>query len=340
MSMSIVSVIVPVYNAEAHIEQCANSILCQSFRNLQVLFVDDASTDASLEKLRRFEDDPRCTVIRRRQRKGPGPARNQALRSAHGDYVCFADSDDWIDTDYIAQLVQTMVETSADLVVGPYRGVRPRGAKTYRLQPVTLEGGMVALTAILNSHLDAPPSVNMRVFRRRILEEGRLRFSDAPTGQDFEFNLKYLFACSKVVYSDIDSYYNYRQAQSRSVTNSFRSRYIDGYEHIICVVREYENADYPLDNARAFRCYELYTSCLKKILKASLTPAEREQHLERAVKTLRPLAPSPLRALLILATAPGITWRYRLRKLRTAFLVPATMKLRYHLSTDGAAAAR
>jgi len=333
-------VIVPVYNAEAHIEKCAHSILSQSFKNLQVVFVDDASTDASLEMLRRFEHDPRCRVIRRSQRKGPGPARNQALRFAHGDYVCFVDSDDWIDPDYIAQLVQKTVETGADLVVGPYRSVRSRGVKTHRAQPLTLDGDMVALTAVLNSQVDALPAVTTRIFRRRIIAEGHLRFSDAPTGEDFEFNLRYLFACRTVAYADVESYYYYRQEQSESITNSFRSEYIDGYEHIICVVREYERANHLLHHARAFRCYELYTSCLKKVLKASLTAKERRRHLERTVKTLRPLATSPLNALLFLVTTTPISWRYRLRKLRKVFVVPTTLRLRYYLSWERLASRR
>jgi hypothetical protein len=169
----------------------------------------------------------------------------------------------------------------------------------------------------------------MRLFRLRIIQDAHIRFSDAPTAQDFEFNLRFMFACDKVVYSNIETYYNYVRDQPTSVTNVFRPQYVAGYEHVACVVLEYERKAYPWVFLRAFRCYELYTSCRKKIFRAALSPTKRSELLELAERRLAPLAPPWPGALLILLTMRGGSWRYRAKKLGSVFLDPLVLSLRY-----------
>ena len=91
-----ISVIVPVYNSEKYLEKCINSIRCQTYENLQIICVDDGSTDKSPEILKNFEKtDKRITVIKQKN-KGVGNARNTGLLEVSGDYVSFVDSDDWL----------------------------------------------------------------------------------------------------------------------------------------------------------------------------------------------------------------------------------------------------
>ncbi|MBO4908055.1 MAG: glycosyltransferase family 2 protein [Lachnospiraceae bacterium] len=112
LSGKLVSVIVPVYNAERTLERCIKSILNQTYRNLEIIMVDDASTDSSREVMLSLEqsDPERIMVVFSDENRGAGGARNIALEYAHGDYLSFVDSDDYIHSSFIGSLV-TELET-------------------------------------------------------------------------------------------------------------------------------------------------------------------------------------------------------------------------------------
>ena len=114
--MAKVSVIVPVYNVERYLEQCVGSILRQTLRDLEILLVNDASTDGSLALARRFEDDPRVRVIDK-PHGGLGDTRNWGVREASGEYLAFVDSDDWLEDDAFERLTEAADAGGADLTV-------------------------------------------------------------------------------------------------------------------------------------------------------------------------------------------------------------------------------
>ncbi len=113
----LVSVIVPVYNTEKYLEKCVNSILSQTYTNLEVILVDDGSKDASGSICDAFaEKDGRVKVIHK-ENGGQSSARNMALDVFAGDYVAFIDSDDYVKSDMIEQMMSYMLENDADLSV-------------------------------------------------------------------------------------------------------------------------------------------------------------------------------------------------------------------------------
>lgn len=115
-----VTVIVPVYNAENYIEACMESILCQSYRNLEILMIDDGSTDGTGELLKQFiERDNRIQVIRK-ENEGQSIARNLGLNLATGEYIFFADADDLLPPDAVEALVKEVNKCTYDVVCGSY----------------------------------------------------------------------------------------------------------------------------------------------------------------------------------------------------------------------------
>ena len=111
------SVIIPVYNAEKYLRGCMDSVLGQTLRELEVICVDDGSTDGSAAILEEYaEKDSRVRVLRQ-ENKGAGVARNLGIGAARGEYVAFIDSDDWAEKSYCSELVQCADEHSADIVV-------------------------------------------------------------------------------------------------------------------------------------------------------------------------------------------------------------------------------
>ena len=97
-----VSVIIPVYNVETYISKCISSVIEQSYKNIEIILIDDGSKDSSGKILDEYEKgDDRITVIHQKN-KGVSAARNRGLELASGDYVVFVDGDDWVDSNYVS----------------------------------------------------------------------------------------------------------------------------------------------------------------------------------------------------------------------------------------------
>ena len=117
MALCEISVIIPVYNIQQHLRECLDSVLGQSYPHLQVICVDDGSTDESPAILAQYaQKDNRVQVIRQ-QNAGPGAARNTGLEAATGEYVIFLDSDDWFEPDFLEKMVDTAVREGADVAI-------------------------------------------------------------------------------------------------------------------------------------------------------------------------------------------------------------------------------
>lgn len=115
--MEKISVIVPVYNAEKYIEQCVKSILSQSYQNLELVLINDGSTDQSPAILERLgELDDRIRVFHK-ENGGEGTTRNLGVSVALGDYLIFVDADDWIDHNHIERLHEVLLRTESDIAV-------------------------------------------------------------------------------------------------------------------------------------------------------------------------------------------------------------------------------
>ena len=128
MEMPLVSIILPVYNAQSHLNRCLGSICAQQYEDLEIIVINDGSKDQSLpvcEELRK--KDSRILLVDKAN-SGVSDTRNLGLKLASGKYVQFVDSDDYIAPDYTARLVEAAERSGADLVISPYTMVIPAGA--------------------------------------------------------------------------------------------------------------------------------------------------------------------------------------------------------------------
>lgn len=116
----LLSVTIPVFNMEAYLSRCMDSLLSQQYRNIEIIAVDDGSTDRSLEILNNYaKKDKRIHVIHQ-ENKGLVAARETALKVANGEYISFLDPDDWIDADYYYGLISFMEEECLDIGIGGF----------------------------------------------------------------------------------------------------------------------------------------------------------------------------------------------------------------------------
>jgi raffinose-raffinose alpha-galactotransferase len=120
----LVSVIIPVFNVEQYIERCVESVINQEYKNIEIILVDDGSTDQSgmlCDEL--ATKDERIHVIHKKN-GGLSSARNSGLEHASGEWVTFIDSDDWVTEDYVSGMYNTAEMSKADVVIGGVAYIR------------------------------------------------------------------------------------------------------------------------------------------------------------------------------------------------------------------------
>ena len=120
----VISVVVPVYNAETFLDKCIQSIVNQTYKNIEVILLDDGSTDKSLDVCKNFaKTDKRIKVIHKKN-SGAADSRNLGVQKAIGEYVTFVDSDDYIDQNMIAALYDNMKKYAAEVSICNYQVVK------------------------------------------------------------------------------------------------------------------------------------------------------------------------------------------------------------------------
>ena len=219
MTEPLVSIIVPVYNAQHCIARCLESICAQTYPALEIIVLNDGSKDDSLAICRQFQaKDPRVIVVDK-ENEGVSRTRNAGLLRARGKYIQFADSDDTLDPDYTENLVRAAEQQQADLVIAPYWMVIPsNSSKTGRaletLQaslgieseaPTTevhkygfLPEGLYSREDYARHLMQQPASYYYSVlwnklYRRDLIAENQLSFSaDVRWAEDLIFNMGYL----------------------------------------------------------------------------------------------------------------------------------------------------
>ena len=116
-----VSIIIPVYNSEKTIGECLDSLICQTYRNLEIVCVNDYSKDDSLNVLKHYaEKDSRIVVINHEENKNAGGARNTAIKAATGEYICLVDNDDWLAPNAIECMINASGKGGLDMVTSDW----------------------------------------------------------------------------------------------------------------------------------------------------------------------------------------------------------------------------
>ena len=203
-----ISVIVPVYNVAQYLPQCVDSILSQDYGDLEVILIDDGSTDPSGEICDQYATrDSRVQVIHQKN-GGAAAAKNAGLRIASGDYLTFADSDDYLEPGAYGFLMKTLLETDADAVQGSFREIYRNRAEEQRIS----EGIMEGYDYLLRFPKDFSCALLWNKLYRRELFDG-VFFEEGHKIDDEYFTYQGFLRPRKVVRAD-RIVYNYRKRAS------------------------------------------------------------------------------------------------------------------------------
>ncbi len=116
-SFPLISLIIPCYNAEQTLKKCLNSVIHQDYQNLEIIIIDDGSTDESSKIYENFQNKDERVKIYKQENSGVSKARNKGVSLTTGEYICFVDSDDWVETNYCSELYDLLVTENADISI-------------------------------------------------------------------------------------------------------------------------------------------------------------------------------------------------------------------------------
>ena len=241
MNQPLVSIILPVYNAQSHLARCVGSICAQTYQNIEIIILNDGSKDQSLPVCEEFrQKDPRILLVDKAN-SGVSDTRNLGLKLASGKYVEFVDSDDYLDPDFTERLVAAAEENEADFVIAPYKMVIPAGASKPEqvLDKIQDELGVMSVArppevreygflpagvydkdTFALRLMDKPASYFYSVlwnklYRRDILTGNDIQFvSEMRWAEDLVFNLRYIQYAQRFVAIDKPGYYYVQNPQS------------------------------------------------------------------------------------------------------------------------------
>jgi len=228
-----VSVIIPVYNGEKYIGRCLESILNQSYKDIRIFIVNDASTDKSADIIQRYAiKDNRIYYTENFQKHGAAKSRNLGLKSVDSDYVLFLDCDDWLDINCIEKAVEKFkADSEIDIVTWEvktayaYNKISSRYKYTYN-NIITNSMALSLLSHSFENEFFLSPLLGCKLFKKSVLEYGDITFPDTLYEDDMFTFLAFLH--SKKIGLITGSYLYYYQ-HPESLTHHFTQKNIDDF---------------------------------------------------------------------------------------------------------------
>lgn len=217
MSNKAVSVIIPVYNTEEYLDQCLDSVTKQSLKDIEIICVDDGSTDGSRAIMDKYANNSDCLTILTTERRGPGFARNLALRRAAGEYIAFIDSDDYICQDMLENMYSTAVKYNSDLVMCTIKRFNDNSSEAFsrcaydKNIPANLDNSTFTWTDIKETLFDLRFSCCNKLYRKELLFKNEIKFSVGNFYEDMIFTYKALLCAERIRFIRRQFYFNRRQ---------------------------------------------------------------------------------------------------------------------------------
>ena len=213
--MKKISIIIPNYNNGRYLKAMLNSVLCQSYKNYEVIFIDDGSTDGSIDIIKKMTENKKVDIrIVRQYNQNGSVARNRGIEIANGDFALFLDSDDELfDSETLKNMINEIGES--DLLIGDYIVINERGNQIgeYRKRKNILSFNNQY------KYAEVSPVPSNKLYSMDIIQRNSLYFSNVRIGQDLNFFLKYLAHTNSIHISN-NYFYKYRITDTSMTRNS------------------------------------------------------------------------------------------------------------------------
>lgn len=267
--MAKISVVVPVYNVEKYLKECIDSIINQTLEDIEIICVNDGSTDSSLEILNNYAKKDSRIIVINKSNSGYGHTMNMGLNAASGEYIGIIESDDFADKNMFEDLYKLAKEYDADIVKGDWynywsknkfarKNNRISSAKTLKLTNSKQDKSLLRIN----------PSVWSAIYKKEFLNKYNIRFLETPGAsyQDLAFSFKIFALAERVILTD-KAYLYYRQDNMNSSVKSKTKVYCvcDEYEEIDRFLEEYPDLKFEFKVQEEINRYNGYVSSVLRI---------------------------------------------------------------------------
>lgn len=222
-----ISVIIPVYEVEKFIRRCVESLMCQTYSNLELLFVDDASPDCSVEIIQTYADtDSRIKIIKHKNNRGLFQARVTGMEAATGQYIAFVDSDDYVTCDWFRSLLYKIEQEHAEMVIGNTINEDEEGRRTYynNYRSMTKSNQTLYGGAILAKLFEQEGScfawhtVWNKLYSKELVDRCMPYFHKIERhlimGEDIVYGSIFFALANSLAFADVDGYFYYRHSEA------------------------------------------------------------------------------------------------------------------------------
>lgn len=212
-----VSIVVPIYNVRDYVKRCIESTLNQDYQNIEVILINDGSTDDSLEIINEVAQENENVFVYSQENQGLSSTRNRGVKVSTGDALFFLDSDDWIEPQTISTLVNNMVSENVDISICGINQITGEDIIKKGSTSKTILTGKEAIISYYYKKYDMEPMVWNKLYRRELFD--RVLFEDGLIHEDKYFTPKILYYASEVCLVPYFGY-NYVFERPGSITTS------------------------------------------------------------------------------------------------------------------------
>lgn len=243
---SLISVIIPVYNAETYMDQCISSVLSQKHSNLEIILVDDGSSDRSGAICDTWAENDQRVIVFHKKNGGASSARNIGLSKATGEIIAFVDSDDWLPSDAYESMYQLMISNQADMVIGnvaicKQRNIQNRADRNKKIQEEVWDHNEGLNRFFQVKGTNRFFGMWRRLIRRELLDG--YQFIEGKMNEDIHSSYWIMMKCKKAVYTT-KIVYNYYLNKGGVTNCKFNKKKLD-LVYIWDLVREMVNTYTP-----------------------------------------------------------------------------------------------
>lgn len=286
-----ISVIVPVYNVEKYLSRCIDSIINQTYLDIEVLLIDDGSTDSSGKICDEYAKKDNRIRVFHLENGGVSLARNYGIDKSNGDFICFVDSDDWLEKNALEEMLSFIKEQGVELGIFSFRSEFGKTHKDYFIDELSCTPKELFQNANnLKSFNGLVCSPCNKLYKSKIIKDNNLSFNNKiKFGEDFIFNSYYLRYCKNLASKNL-AYYHY----DNTIESSGVKKVYENYdEYIIAMQIALQDAIQTLkiDNYETLKLWfigERWEYAIDNCLNSSLSIEKKAQLLNNWLLSISP----------------------------------------------------
>ena len=237
MKSDLISIIVPVYNSELYINRCLDSLLKQTYKNIEIIIVDDGSKDNSLQLIKGYANKDSRIKVYTQSNQGPSVARNTGLDNATGKYIMFVDADDFIDKNMVANMVEVIKDDTNTLVLCDNSEIWANEIEERKL--FDTDKNYIKKVDVIKAIASGKAGlVCGKLFNKNIIKEHNIKFDkEIKMCEDQIFFLNISRYCDDFIYIP-KSLYFYDRRNENSITIKYKEKVIDNQIYVINIIKE------------------------------------------------------------------------------------------------------